>query len=119
MALRHLGAGAAAAGVVWMLTMSGALFWYLAPSPNFLGVPTSASVNIQGNSPGSLGDGRRLMLLEATRQFKQSDVAVSQGVTDGTELAPVPFLNLHLEARGAKWRVRSTKGLDAEIFEIS
>lgn len=119
MDLRYLRAGATAAGVVWMLTMSGALFWHLAPSPNFLGVPTSAAANAQGHSPGSLGDGRHLMLLEATRRFEQSDAAVPQGVTDGTELAPVPFLNLHLEGRGAKWRVRSTKGLDAEIYEIS
>lgn len=117
--MHHLRAGAVTAGVVWMLSMSGALFWHLAPSANFLGLPTRASATAMGHSPGSLGSGRHLMLLEATRLFKESDAYVTPDVMSGAELAPVKFLNSHLKDQEAKWRVRSTKGLDADIYEIS
>ncbi len=97
----------------------GALFWNFAPSPNFLGLPTKASADVEGHSPGSLGNGRQTILLEATRRYKQLGVNVSPGVADGSQLAPVPYLNRQLERRGAKWRVRSTDGSAAEIYEIS
>lgn len=111
--------GLAAAGVVWLAMFGGVIFWNFAPSTNILGLPTSASSNVGGHSPGSIGNGRFLMLVEATRQYKKSGVKVSQNVANGTEFAPVPFLNRELERQGAKWRVRSTHGLDAEIYEIS
>ena len=59
------------------------------------------------------------MLVEATRVYKESGVKVSRKVADGTAFAPVPFLNRELARQGAKWRVRSTDGLAAEMYEIS
>ncbi len=55
------------------------------------------------------------MLVEATRLCKESGVTVSPDVAAGIEFAPVPFLNRELERQGAKWQVRSTDGLAAEI----
>ncbi len=106
-------------GVVWFTLVGGAFFWNFAPSPNFLGLPTSASENMGSHDAGSLGRRRHLMLVEATRVYGQSGADILPGVTNGADFAPVPFLNRELKRQGAKWRVRSTNGLDAEIFEIS
>ena len=62
---------------------------------------------------------RCLRLVEATRLDKDSGVQVSPNVANGIEFAPVPFLNRELKRQGAKWRVRSTDGLAAEMYEIS
>jgi hypothetical protein len=59
------------------------------------------------------------MLVEATRLYRESGAQISQKVADGTAFAPVPFLNRELARQGAKWRVRSTDGLDAKMYEIS
>ena len=106
-------------GVVWLILVGGAFFWNFAPSPNFLGLPTSASANVGTHDAGSLGRRRHLMLVEATRVYGKSGAVVLPGVTNGTDFAPVPFLNRELQRQGAKWRVRSTDGLDAQIYEIS
>jgi len=68
---------------------------------------------------GSIGKGRHLMLVEATRLYAKTGANISPNIANGTEFAPVPFLNRELERHGAKWRVRSTDGLSAEIYEIS
>ncbi len=117
--MRYFKAGLAVVGVVWMMTMAAALFWYLAPSPNLLGLRTSASADAGVHSAGSLGKRRHLMLVEATRRYSQSGGVTVPGAAEGTAFAPVPFLNRELQRQGAKWRVRSTDGLDAEIYEIS
>jgi len=107
------------AGVAWLMLIGGVLFWNFAPSPNFLGLPTNASADEGGHAAGSLGKRRHLILVEATRVYEQSGAGVSPGAANGTAFAPVPFLNRELERQGVKWRVRSTNGLDAEIYEIS
>lgn len=117
--MRYLKAGVVIAGMALLLTMGGALLWNFAPRPNFLDLPTSAPASVAVHVPGSLGRERHMILLEATRQFKERGVNVSQEIADGTELAPVTFLNGKLERQGAKWRVRSTNGQAADIYEIS
>ena len=111
--------GFAAAGVAWFILVSGALFWNFAPSPNFLGLPTSASGIVAGHSAGSLGTGRQFILAEATRRYNRLGVNVTAGMANGSQLAPVSYLNRQLEQQGAKWRVRSTEGNAAVIYEIS
>ncbi len=106
-------------GVVWVTLVGGAFFWNFAPSPNFLGLPTSASANVGDHDAGSLGRRRHLMLVEATRIYGKSGADILPGVANGTDFAPVPFLNRELKRQGAKWRVRSTSGLEAETYEIS
>ena len=108
----------AVAGTAWFAMIGGVAFWNLAPGDNILGLPTSASANVEGHSPGSIGKGRYLMLVEATRVYKESGVKVSSNVADGTEFAPMPFLNRELKRQGAKWRVRSMDGRAAEMYEI-
>ena len=117
--MKYLKLGLAVGGIAWLAMIGGVLFWNFAPSNNIFGLPTSASANVGGHLRGSVGKGRYLMLVEATRLYKESGAEVSQSVADGTEFAPVPFLNGELERQGAKWRVRSTDGLDAQIYEIS
>jgi hypothetical protein len=117
--MRFFRAGMATAGVVWVLVVIAALFWTFAPSPNFLGLPTGAAADVAGHSPGTLGKGRYTALMEATRRYKERGIDVSRGVADGSQLAPVPYLNRQLQRQGLKWRVRSTEGLAAEIYEIS
>jgi len=117
--MRFLKAGLAVAGIAWLAMIGGLLLWNFAPSTNFLGLPTSASANAGGHKAGSIGKGRYLMLVEVTCLYKESGVEVSQNVANGTEFAPVSFLNRELERQGTKWRVPSTKALDAKIYEIS
>lgn len=117
--MRYLKAGVAVVVIAWFAMIGGLLFWNLAPSDNIFGLPTSTSADTEGHSPGSIGKGRYLMLVEATRVYKESRERVSRKVADGTEFAPVPFLNRELERQGAKWRVRSTDELAAEMYEIS
>ncbi|RYE46745.1 MAG: hypothetical protein EOP21_06120 [Hyphomicrobiales bacterium] len=117
--MRYFKAGLVVAGAAWFLLIGSILFWNFAPSDNFLGLPTVASGNGTAHATGSLGKRRHLMLVEATRVYGQSGVKVSPGIADGTDFAPVPFLNRELKRQDAKWRVRSTSGLDAEIYEIS
>lgn len=117
--MRFLKAGLAIAGIAWLAMIGAALFWNFAPGNNVFGLPTSASANVEGHAPGSIGKARNLMLVEATRRYKASGVKVSHNVADGTAFAPVPFLNRELARQGAKWRVRSTDGLAAEMYEIS
>jgi hypothetical protein len=117
--MRYLKIGLAGAGIAWLPTIAGALFWNFAPSTNMFGLRTSALANAGGHSPGSIGKGRYLMLVEATRLYKESGAKVSQNVADGIEFARVPFLNPELERQGAKRRVRSTDGLSVKMHEIS
>lgn len=118
--MRYLNIGMAIVAVVWAVLVGGAFFWNFAPSSNFLGLPTSASADVEGHLPGSLGKGRYLMLLEATRLHRQRGENLSQSATDeGALLAPVPVLNRHLEGEDAKWRVRSSDGRIVKIYEIS
>ena len=58
---------------------------------------------------------RCLRLVEATRLDKDSGVQVSPNVANGTEFAPMPFLNREPEHQGAKRRVRSIEGLAVKI----
>lgn len=109
----------AVAAIAWFAMIGGVVFWNFAPGDNILGLPTSVSANVEGHSPGSIGKGRYLMLVEATRVYKESGVKVPRNVANGTEFAPVRFLNRELKRQGAKWRVRSTNGLAAEMYEIS
>lgn len=106
-------------GIAWLTVVAGVIVWNFAPGDNVFGLPTMAAANAGRHSPGSLGKARYLMLVEATRRYKKSGVVFSSAVADGMELAPVPFLNRELERQGVKWRVRSTDGLDAKIYEIS
>lgn len=117
--MRYFTAGLAVAGAAWLLLIGSLLFWNFAPSANFLGLPTAAAANEGPHSAGSLGKRRHLMLVEATRVYSESGAEVLPGVANGTHFAPVSFLNQELERQDAKWRVRSTSGLDAEIYEIS
>jgi hypothetical protein len=117
--MRYIKAGLAFAGAGWLLLIGGVLFWNFAPAANFLNLPTVAAANEGAHSAGSLGKRRHLMLVEATRVYVDSGAALLPGVADGTDFAPVPFLNRELERQDAKWRVRSTIGLSAEIYEIS
>lgn len=117
--MRYLKVGLAIAAIAWFAMIGAVLFWNFAPSDNILGLATSASANVEGHSPGSIGKGRYLMLIEATRVYRESGAKVSPNVANGTEFAPVPFLNRELKRQGAKWRVRSTDGRAAEIYEIS
>lgn len=117
--MRYFKAGLTVAGTAWFLLIGGVLFWNFAPSANFLGLPTAATANEGLHSAGSLGKHRHLMLVETTRVYSESGAEVLPGIANGTQFAPVPFLNRELERQDAKWRVRSTSGLDAEIYEIS
>lgn len=117
--MRYFKTGLAVAGAAWLLLIGSVLFWNFAPSGNFLGLTTAASGDGSTHATGSLGKRRHLMLVEATRVYGQSGVKVSRGIADGTDFAPVLFLNRELERQDAKWRVRSTSGLNAEIYEIS
>lgn len=117
--MRYFKAALAVAGVAWFMLIASLVFWNFAPSTNFLGVPTAASAKEGPHSVGSLGHRRHQMLVEATRVYGESGAKVSASIANGTDFAPVPFLNQELERLDAKWRVRSTNGLDAKIYEIS
>ena len=117
--MRYAKIGLAVVGVVWVAVVAAALFWNLAPSDNFFGMTTNASATVGGHSPGSLGKSRHRALVEATQRYTRAATDVSPGIAAGTEFAPVPFLNKELERQGANWRVRSAKGVQAVIYEIS
>jgi len=116
--MNYLKVGLAVAAFAWLAMFAGVLFWNFAPSTNLLGVSTRASADIGGHMQGSIGEGRYLMLVEATRLYAKGGARVSPNIANEKAFAPVPFLNRELERQGAKWRVRSTDGLSAEIYEI-
>lgn len=64
------------------------------------------------------GDGRLDALRQITRLYVKQDHDVTAGMKQGTDLAPVPFLNEELEHRGLKWRVRQAHGLITETYDV-
>lgn len=117
--MKLLKIGLIAIGLVWFVAVGTALFWNFGPSTTIMGFSTRATADLAGHSAGSLGKERQLMLIDATRIYKQGETKISRPIADGKALAPVPYLNRHLERTGAKWRVRSVDGMDALVYEIS
>ena len=111
--------GLAFAGIAWMATIAAVLFWQFAPSGNMFGVETRATANTSGHQAGSIGKRRYLLLVEATRHYSKENSDAAPEIIAGSAFAPVDFLNSELKRRGEKWRVRSTDGLEAEIYEVS
>lgn len=69
---------------------------------------------------GTVGGSRNVYLAELTEVYvSRHGAAVAHAVKSGKELAPILFLNEELSERGVKWRVRHTKGLDAQTYDIS
>jgi hypothetical protein len=65
-------------------------------------------------------DARNEFLTELSRLYVlQEAAAVTPAMRSGAELAPVPFLNRELERSGAKWRVRTTSGMNAVTYDVS
>lgn len=118
-AMTVLRIGFVLAGVAWISLLGAVLFWHFGPSAEVFGVSTRAASLPGGHSVGSLGKERYLILVEATRLYKEGRGTVSSEIEDGTAFAPTDFLNSELQTLGAKWRVRSTNGLEARIYEIS
>lgn len=70
-------------------------------------------------SHGNEGQRREDMLVKLTTAYIAQGKLVTTPMRNGTELAPIVFLNAQLELAGAKWRVASVDGITAETFAIS
>lgn len=68
---------------------------------------------------GTEGRRRDDLLIQLTGDYVSRGQLVTAPMRNGTELAPVAFLNAELALAGAKWRVASVKGITAETFAIS
>lgn len=108
-----------AVAALWICACAYGLFWSFAPANNAFGVETSASALTNSNRAGSLGRVRDDMLLAATRLYIETHSDAPETIASGEALAPVEFLNRELARRGETWRVRSTAGLEADVYEVS
>lgn len=70
-------------------------------------------------SHGNEGQRREEMLVKLTTTYVAQGKLVTTPMRNGTQLAPIVFLNAQLELAGAKWRVASIEGITAETFAIS
>lgn len=68
---------------------------------------------------GSLGKERRDLLIAATRRYVQSHPNAAASMREGKELAPAEFLNEQLGQAHEKFRVRSVKGMIADIYDVT
>lgn len=109
----------AAIGTFWLTMVAAVMFWQFWPHKTLLGFNTRASTFVDGHRRGSIGDERQRMLHDATRLYREQSPDAAASIAEGEGFAPVPFLNRELKRQGAKWRVRSINGLDAEIYEVS
>jgi hypothetical protein len=100
-----LALGLATAGAVWLVAGTG---------------QRAAGSTAESQIHATVGDARSEFLVELSRLYMlREEALVTPAMRSGAELAPVPFLNKELERSGAKWRVRTTDGLQAETFDVS
>ena len=78
-----------------------------------------ASGSLASVEAGSTGGEREAALLAATRRYLKTHPDAPQAMRQGSELAPMEFLNADLAAHHEKFRVRKVSGNRAELYEIS
>ena len=81
--------------------------------PDQEGVPERRPSAIQDESVE-----RAATLKQLTKLYIQSHDGISPRMLAGMELPPVDFLNEELDRQRSNWRVRSTDGNRAEIYEV-
>lgn len=82
-------------------------------------VVRSLSGQANAGEHGTEGQRRDDLLIELTTSYVSRGRLVTASMRDGTELAPIAFLNAELALAGAKWRVATVRGVTAETFAIS
>lgn len=68
---------------------------------------------------GSLGGEREALLVAATRRYVKEHPEAPAAMVEGKELAPADYLNERLSEQQAHFRVRSVKGMRAELYDVS
>lgn len=93
----------------------------LAFAPLAIVAATHGGASILGHDaePNSEGARRDRVLVGLTQVYVAEGELVTRGMRDGTELAPVAFLNAELKRDGELWRVTKVDGLIAETHDIS
>lgn len=110
----------AIAGGLWLAFLGFGSFWLFGPHTNTHQIrPSGYHEKMSQLTAGSLGGDRRAALVAATRHYLAEHPEAPAAMQAGKAFAPADFLNEELARHGAKWRVRSVKGLDAHIYEVS
>ena len=110
-----------AAILAWFAILALGWFWLFGPNQrSHLIRPTGYHEEMSDlGAADSLGGGRRAALVAATRHYVAEHPDAPADMREGRAFAPADALNADLASHGAKWRVRSVHGTEAQIYEVS
>ena len=92
------------------------LFGYHMPQDRVAPVVHSEATDF---AAGSLGNERRAVLISVTKRYVKSHPDAAAPMREGKELAPADYLNEQLDETHEKFRVRSVKGMVADIYDVT
>lgn len=87
-----------------------------APSPSIERQAREAPMRV--DTPDDKRGERAQMLTRLTQLYINSHDGITSEMMSGLELPPAEWLNAQLERYGADWRVRSTRGPNADIYGV-